>query len=43
MVIGYKIAFNSIITEKFFIGLNTVYGFEPSFTERQNPNHLNNY
>lgn len=42
-VTGYKAGFNSLVNEKFLIGLNMLYAFEPKFTDRQHPDHVNNY
>lgn len=42
-VTGFRGAYNSVINEKYVIGLNYIYAFEKNFTKRANPNHLNNY
>lgn len=38
-----NVSYNSLIKEKYVIGLNFIYAFEPSFTGREFPNHVNNY
>lgn len=38
-----NLGYNSIINEKYLVGLNFLYAFEPSFTGREYANHVNNY